>query len=204
MKSDYFAIATGKVSPYDDIIRIYSDTIGWDWRLLASLICQESRFDPHVKSWAGAYGLMQIMPQTGRNFGIDITASPGNNIYAGVKYINWLHSIFDPKIPDEQERIRFILASYNAGPGHILDAMKLAGKYGYNPVVWENNVKEWLQKKSDPKYYNDSIVKSGFFRGKESVAFVNEVLERYDHYRNIVPENNYAISSSEKTTGQGR
>lgn len=204
MKSDYFAIATGKVSPYDDIIKIYSDSIGWDWRLLASLICQESRFDPHVKSWAGAYGLMQIMPQTGKNFGIDITASPGNNIYAGVKYINWLHSIFDPKIPDEQERIRFILASYNAGPGHILDAMKLAGKYGYDPVVWENNVEEWLQKKSDPKYYNDSIVKSGFFRGKESVAFVNEVLERYDHYRNIVPENKYAFSSTEKTAGLGR
>lgn len=199
MKSDYFALATGKVSPYDDIIKIYSDTIGWDWRLLASLICQESRFDPHVKSWAGAYGLMQIMPQTGRNFGIDITSSPGNNIYAGVKYISWLHSIFDPRIPDEQERIRFILASYNAGPGHILDAMRLAGKYGYNPIVWKNNVEEWLQKKSDPKYYNDSIVKNGFFRGKESVAFVNEVLERYEHYRNLVPENKYALSVSERS-----
>ena len=194
IKSDYFAISTGKVSPYDDIIKIYSDTIGWDWRLLASLICQESRFDPDVKSWAGAYGLMQIMPQTGRNFGIDITASPRKNIYAGAKYINWLHSIFDPKVQDENERTRFILAAYNAGPGHILDAMKLAGKYGYNPEVWENNVEEWLQKKSDPKYYNDSIVKSGYFRGIESVAFVNEILERYEHYKNIIPENRTPLS----------
>jgi len=77
--------------------------------------------------------------------------------------------------------------------------MRLAGKYGYNPIVWKNNVEEWLQKKSDPKYYNDSIVKNGFFRGKESVAFVNEVLERYEHYRNLVPENKYALSVSERS-----
>ncbi len=187
--SDYYSLSTGKISPYDDIIKVYSDTIRWDWRLLASLICQESRFDPGVRSWAGAYGLMQVMPQTGKNFGIDITASPGNNIHAGVKYINWLHSIFDPKIPDENERTRFILAAYNAGPGHILDAMKLAGKNGYDPKVWKNNVEDWLLKKSNPRYYNDTIVKNGYFSGKESVAFVNEVIERYDHYRNIVPEN---------------
>ncbi len=203
-KSDYFALATGRVSPYDDLIKTYSDTIGWDWRLLASLICQESRFDPHVRSRAGAYGLMQIMPGTGKNFGIDITASPGNNIYAGVKYINWLHSIFDPKIPDVKERLRFILASYNAGPGHVLDAMALAAKFGYDPLVWKNNVEEWLQKKSEPKYYSDSVVRNGYFRGKESVAFVNAILERYDHYRNIVSENKYAISSSAGTSWPGR
>jgi len=77
---------------------------------------------------------------------IDITASPRKNIYAGAKYINWLHSIFDPKIQDEDERTKFILAAYNAGPGHILDAMKLAGKYGYNPEVWDNNVEECFKR----------------------------------------------------------
>ena len=80
---------------------------------------------------------MQIMPETGKNFGIDITSSPGNNIKAGAKYISWLHSIFDAKIPDEKERMRFILASYNAGPGHILDAMRLAEKNGRDPLIWE-------------------------------------------------------------------
>ena len=121
VKSDYYALNTGRVSKYDDMIKEYSDSIKWDWRLLASLICQESRFNPTVESWAGAYGLMQIMPITGRNFGIDITASPENNMKAGMLYINWLHKIFDPKIPDETERLNFILASYNAGPGHVLD-----------------------------------------------------------------------------------
>ena len=187
VKSDYYALNTGKVSKYDDMIREYSDSIKWDWRLLASLICQESRFNPNVKSWAGAYGLMQIMPITAKNFGIDITSSPENNMKAGILYINWLHTIFDPKIPDEDERLNFILAAYNAGPGHVLDAMKLAEKNGKDPHIWEGNVAVWLLKKSDPQYYNDAVVKSGKFLGIESVAFVSEIRDRFEHYKNIIP-----------------
>lgn len=188
VKSNYYTLSTGKISPWDELIKIYSDSIKWDWRLLASLICQESRFEPYVKSWTGAYGLMQVMPATGRNLGIDITSSPGNNIKAGARYIEWLQGIFETKIPDETERNRFILASYNAGPGHILDAMKLAEKNGRDPKIWNDNVADWLLKKSDPQYYNDTVVKNGYFRGKESIAFVDEILERYEHYKNIIPD----------------
>ncbi len=194
IKSDYYTLNSGKVSPYDDIIKEYSVEIKWDWRLLASLIYQESRFIPDVKSGMGAYGLMQVMPETGKHFGIDITTSPRNNIRAGVKFINFLHSVFDPKIPDENERMKFILAAYNAGPGHILDAMKLAAKNGKDPLKWDDNVAVWLQKKTEPRYYKDIDVKNGFFKGKESVAFVNEVLARYEHYRNLIPENDEPIS----------
>lgn len=178
----------GKISPYDDMIRQFSTSINWDWRLLASLICQESHFDPTVVSHSGAYGLMQVMPYTGKNFGVDITSSPENNMMAGIRYINWLHSIFDPKIPDEKERINFILASYNAGPGHVMDAMKLAEKNGMNPQKWEGNVEIWLLKKSEPQYYNDTVVKNGYFNGTESVHFVSQILDRYKHYKNIIPE----------------
>jgi membrane-bound lytic murein transglycosylase F len=129
---------------------------------------------------------MQVLPVTGERFGIDITSSPRNNIKAGVKYINWLHKVFDPKIADENERINFILASYNAGPGHVLDAMKLAEKNGMDPQKW-SDVEQWLLKKSDPVYYNDDVVRSGYFRGTESVAFVSEILDRYEHYKNILP-----------------
>jgi membrane-bound lytic murein transglycosylase F len=187
VKSDYYTLSTGKISPYDELIKIYSDSISWDWRLLASLICQESRFEPYVKSWAGAYGLMQLMPATGRKYGINIASSPGNNIKAGTRYIESLEKIFEPMIHDEKERYRFILASYNAGPGHILDAMKLAEKHGKDPTIWDGNVAELLLKKSDPQYYNDTVVKNGYCRGKESVNFVSEILERYEHYKNIIP-----------------
>jgi membrane-bound lytic murein transglycosylase F len=136
---------------------------------------------------AGAYGLMQIMPVTGRNFGIDITASPENNLRAGILYITWLNTIFDSKISDVNERLNFILAAYNAGPGHILDAMNLAEKNGMDPHKWDGNVALWLKKKSDPRYYNDSVVRNGYFRGTESVNFVSEVLNRFEHYKNIIP-----------------
>jgi membrane-bound lytic murein transglycosylase F len=188
VRSDFYALNTGKVSQYDDMIRQFSASINWDWRLLASLICQESHFDPTVESYAGAFGLMQVMPDTGKNFGIDITSSPENNMKAGIRYINWLHSIFDPKIPDDKERINFILAAYNAGPGHVLDAMKLAEKNGMNPQKWDGNVAIWLLKKSEPQYYNDTVVKNGYFRGTESVHFVSQILERFEHYKNIIPE----------------
>jgi membrane-bound lytic murein transglycosylase F len=188
VRSDYYSLSTGKVSRWDNLIKAASNEINWDWRLLASLIYQESRFDPDVESWAGAYGLMQIMPVTGKSFGIDVTSSPANNIKAGTKYINWLHSVFEPKIADENERMKFILAAYNAGPGHILDAMKLAEKNGMDPQKWDGSVAVWLLKKSDPQYYNDTIVKNGYFRGTESVNFVSEVLDRFEQYRNIIPE----------------
>ncbi len=187
VKSDYYTLNTGRVSPYDEMIKGFSDSINWDWRLLASLICQESRFDAEVVSWAGAVGLMQIMPVTGERFGIDITASPENNMKAGIRYINWLQSVFEPKIADSTERLNFILASYNAGPGHVLDAMKLAGKNGMDPTVWKGSVEVWLQKKSQPEYYNDTVVRNGYFRGRESVAFVAEILDRYEHYKNVIP-----------------
>jgi len=195
VKSDYYSLNTGKISRWDDLIKSASDDISWDWRLLASLIYQESRFKPDVVSWAGAYGLMQVMPLTAKNFGINVKASPSNNIKAGTMYINWLQSVYEPLIPDEKERMKFVLASYNAGPGHVLDAMKLAGKNGKDPQKWDDNVAIWLLKKADPLYYNDIVVKSGYFRGTESVNFVSQVLDRYGHYRNIIPdENSYRLT----------
>jgi len=98
--------------------------------------------------------------------------------------------LYESKIADEEERFKFILASYNAGPGHVLDAMKLAEKNGMDPQKWEGNVAVWLLKKSDPVYYNDKVVKNGYFRGTESVNYVTEVLERFDHYRNIISVEN--------------
>jgi membrane-bound lytic murein transglycosylase F len=176
-----------KLSPWDVEIKSFSDTLKWDWRLLASLIYQESHFDPTIKSWAGAYGLMQIMPTTGKNFGVDIMASPENNIKAGVLYIKYLQEFFNTRIPDENERLKFILAAYNAGAGNIVDAMKLAEKHGKNPVVWDDNVAYYLLKKMEPFYYNDPVVQNGYCRGDESVNFVASVLERYSEYRNIIP-----------------
>ena len=118
VKSDYFTISSGKISAYDQAIRRYSDQIDWDWRLVASMIYQESRFDPNARSWAGAYGLMQLMPTTARRFGVNHNSSPEQHIRAGIQYIKWLQDRFEDRVPDENERIKFILAAYNVGYGH--------------------------------------------------------------------------------------
>jgi membrane-bound lytic murein transglycosylase F len=186
VSSEYFSTLTGKVSPFDDIIRHYSDSIGWDWRLVAALIYQESRFNPTVTSPRGAYGLMQVMPETGQHFGLDVTRSVDNNINAGIHYLRMLNAIFSDKVPDPDERIKFILASYNAGHGHILDAIKLAEKNGLDPGIWDNNVALFLERKSDPVFYDDPVVKNGRLKQGVAVnAYVADILERFEHYKNI-------------------
>ena len=187
-QSDYFAVQGGSISQYDGIIKTYCEEINWDWRLLSSLIFQESRFQNNVTSWSGAFGLMQIMPATAKNFGIDTTASPSENIRAGIKYIKWLEGIFKEEFEDENERIKFILASYNVGPGHVIDAQNLARKFGKNPQVWDNSVDYYVLHKSNPKFYNDSVVKHGYCRGTEPYKFVKEIINRYEHYKNIIPD----------------
>ncbi|MEE4215951.1 MAG: transporter substrate-binding domain-containing protein [Bacteroidales bacterium] len=190
VQSDYFSLGSGNISRWDEYFKQYSDSIGWDWRLLASLVLQESRFDPDVESWAGAYGLMQLMPSTGEQFGIDIYSSPENNIRAGIKYIQWLQELFKDKVSDEDERLKFILASYNVGPGHVLDARQLARKHGRDPEVWDDNVAYYLLRKSDPEFYHDPVVEHGFCRGEEPYLYVIQVLNRYEHYKNFLKDEN--------------
>ena len=189
IESEFYAINSGRVSDYDEYIKKYSKEINWDWRLLASLIYQESRFKPNVKSWAGAYGLMQLMPTTARRFGVSRNSPPEKQIKAGVDFIKWLDKRFENRgITDDEEKIKFILASYNVGLGHILDARRLAEKNGKDPDKWEHNVDEYILKKSNPKYYKDPVVKYGYCRGSETYDYVTEILDRYEHYKNIIPE----------------
>jgi len=187
VESDYYAINSGKISPYDKYIREYSIIAGWDWRLLTSLIYQESRFRPDAVSWAGAFGIMQFMPATAGQYGISPESSPDEQILAGVKFISWLDNRYK-EIEDNNERIKFILAAYNIGPGHIDDARRLAGKNGADPDVWDNSVDSFLLAKSDPVFYNDPVVKHGYCRGTETFQYVSAVMERYSHYKNVVGE----------------
>jgi membrane-bound lytic murein transglycosylase F len=187
VKSDYFVLGNGRISPYDDMIRRCSDSLGWDWRLLASMIYQESHFDPKAVSWAGAMGLMQIMPSTVKRYHVKNPFDPDENIHTGVKFLRWINSIFDETVLNEEERIKFILASYNTGQGHIKDAMRLAEKYGDDPTLWQV-VREYLLKLSQEKYFLDPVVKYGYCRGDEPANYVDQILDRYEHYKNIVQE----------------
>ena len=167
------------------LLKKEADRIGWDWRLLASMVYQESRFNPEAKSWAGAFGVMQLMPFTAKRFGVDASSSAAAQIHAGVRFIHWLDMQLVQYVPDNHERVKFVLASYNIGLGHVLDAMKLAEKYGKDPAKWEDNVEFYLLKKSDPKYFTDPVVKNGYARGTETFRYVRDIMYRYNHYLNI-------------------
>lgn len=186
-ESEYFSLKGGKISAYDELIKKYSSRLDWDWRLLASMIYQESHFDTSAQSWAGACGLMQIIPATSVRYGIDSAcSSPIESINAGTKYLQSLDNYWKNNIQNKNERIKFVLASYNVGLGHIIDARNLCVKYNMNPGVWENNVAFYLLKKSQPKYFNDEAVKYGYCRGQEPVNYVREILDRFEHYKNVI------------------
>jgi membrane-bound lytic murein transglycosylase F len=185
-ESEYISLNGGKISIYDAYIKKYSKAIDWDWRLLASLIFQESRFNIEMESWAGAYGLMQLMPNTAKRFGADYNSPPDVNIKAGVKFIKWLDNQLKNKVLDEDERKYFILASYNVGLGHVLDARRLAEANGKDPNVWTDNVDYFLLNKSNPKYYDSELVKYGYCRGIETYNYVKEVMARYEMYKKVI------------------
>ena len=176
----------GRVSVYDQYFKQYADMIGWDWRLLASLAYQESRFDPEAVSWAGAFGVMQLMPGTAEEFNVDNDSPVAEHIRAGANYLRWLDKLLSEHIMDDQERLKFVLASYNVGIGHVLDARRLAEKYGKDPNVWKDNVDYYVLNKSKPEYYKDPVVRFGYARGSEPFNYVNEILERYAHYLNAL------------------
>lgn len=183
----YHSVRSGRISVWDDILKQKTDELGWDWRLVASLVYQESRFQSDATSWMGAQGLMQLMPGTAQIYGVDSLSPPVENIIAGIKYLKMLDDRFKDIVQDPNERIKFVLASYNAGIAHVFDARRLAEKYGRDPNVWDDNVDFFLLNKSNPKYYNDEVVFYGYCRGEESFNYVNDILQRFEHYRNVIP-----------------
>lgn len=176
-------IPKGAVSPYDAYFKKYAPEIGWDWRLLAAIAFHESRFDSSVVSRMGASGLMQLMPRTAASFGLNRAdiLNPEKNIEAGVQYIKSLNLMYR-RVQDPKERVKFILASYNSGPAHIIDAMALAEKYGKNKYIWFEHVEPFLAKKNDPKYYQDEVVKYGYFRPNHTIQYVRNTLDTFRKY----------------------
>jgi membrane-bound lytic murein transglycosylase F len=104
---------------------------------------------------------------------------------AGTKYLKWLESYWN-EIVKPEERLKFVLASYNCGYNHIEDARRLTEKYNEDPNSWNGNVANYVLKLSDEEYYNDQVVNFGYCRGEEPVAYVDEILDRYQHYLKLI------------------
>jgi membrane-bound lytic murein transglycosylase F len=181
--SDYSSLTGDKLSPYDEQIKSGAKLLNWDWRLVASIVYQESNFNPTVRSWAGAIGLMQLMPETGAFLHAGDLTNPTQNIEAGTKLLKFLDDYWMKTVSDNEERLKFILASYNVGLSHVIDAQKLTVKNGRNPGLWNENVEYFLLQKSNPKYYRDAVVAAGYCRCDGPVRYVREVLDRFEEYK---------------------
>lgn len=196
-KSDYYSLSSNELSPYDDEIKKYAKDLGWDWRLLAAQIFKESKFDENATSWAGAIGLMQLLPVTASEYGVNDLTDPEENIFAGTRHILWLQDYWSEKVKDSVERRKFILASYNVGHGHVMDAVRLTEKYGKNPNLWDENVEEFLLQKSNSKYFNDEVVEFGYCRGIEPVTYVKTIYSIFENYKALIPSDSVIQNSDQ-------
>lgn len=185
-KKQYLASQV-KLSLFDDLIKREATILGWDWRLLASLIYVESQFHEKKKSWRGAFGIMQLMPVTARHYGIDKTATTEEQIVVGRKLLQFLEKELKQNMQDTTDVKKFQLASYNSGLGHMKDVRRLVQKHAANPDKW-SEVSDFMVQMTEPEYYKDEVVKHGYFRGKESVNYVNKIYEVYESYVLLVPK----------------
>ena len=186
LQSDYFSVSGTKLSPYDDAIREQSRKVWWDWRLVASLIYEESNFRPGQISSRSASGLMQLMPETAAKFGIDSMATPARQIAGGVKYLQYLDKQLPDEISSPVERIYFVLASYNVGIGRVMVAREKAEKFGKDKNRWNGHVDYYLlrRSKTDPVAKSDT---TDSFAGDYKIeGFVDDIVTRYYHYRNLI------------------
>ncbi len=174
---------TGILSPYDDTVRKYAKKYHFDWRILVSQMHQESRFNPKAKSLAGAQGLFQVMPKTAKELGINDMHDPRQGIKAGVAYMNWVRRRMHINDVNKNELIWFTLAAYNAGAGHVRDAMILAQKKNWDPDIWFNNVERAMLLLSNPKYA--AHARYGYVDGQEPVRYVRAIKLRYETYLHI-------------------
>lgn len=170
------------IVPYENLFRQYAPQIGWPWQLLAALSYQESRWNPNAQSASGAKGLMQLMPRTGERFSLNDSTFclPEDNIRAGIEYIKHLQHTFS-FITDSAENQHFVLASYNAGPAHIMDARRLAKHHGYSPYHWFNHTEHWLEQLQYPETIADTtLVHYGIFNPQETISHVKNTMHTYN------------------------
>jgi membrane-bound lytic murein transglycosylase F len=183
--SEFYSLKNNQISEFDEIIKKHAQSIGVDWRLIAAQIYQESKFDRYATSWADAKGLMQMMPATLEAMNVKDPNNPDESIRAGVKYLDINIREFQ-EVTDSLERLKLGLAAYNCGSGHVQDARRLAEHRGLDPNIWKNNVEAMLLDLRLPKYYNQDFIKYGYVRGTEPVNYVNDILERFEHYKAFI------------------
>lgn len=182
VRAPFISREKGIISTYDNLFHEAARSTGWDWRLIAAQCYQESGFDPNAVSWAGACGLMQIMPGTAAQFNLPKERAfiPTDNVQAAARIIRHLQQQFSG-IANAEERVKFVLAAYNGGLGHVRDAQALARKNGQSDQKWEH-VGYYVRNLSNARYYRDPVVRHGYMIGSETYNYVESIMQRWQQY----------------------
>lgn len=167
------------ISPFDAAFKKHGGGSPWRWQLLTAMAWKESRFDSTAVSNMGAQGIMQFMPSTATRYGLDSAVSVGDHIDAAKRYMTRLDTLWMRAVPDREQRLRFVLASYNAGVGHIIDAQRLAERLGLDPKRWEHNVERAVLLLAKPRYYMRPEIKNGFCKGSQVFHYVRDIVALY-------------------------
>jgi membrane-bound lytic murein transglycosylase F len=170
------------ISPYDSLIKYYSDSAGLDWRLVSAVIYHESGFDNDVRSRRGAAGLMQMMPETAEWLGAEDITDPIEAVRVGTLYLKQLHRNYRGHTDDPEERLKFTLAAYNAGVGRIRDCINYAKLRGVDSSSWDNIV-ALIPEMSDDAILEMDTIKFGKFKGVETIVYVDNVMSKYEQYK---------------------
>ncbi|MBR4524016.1 MAG: lytic transglycosylase domain-containing protein [Bacteroidales bacterium] len=176
-----------QISPYDSLIRVHADSLGWDWHLLAAVIYQESRFHIEARSKRGATGLMQMMPKTAARYGVTDPLDPEMNIAAGAQSLGTLIKRYYNVGDNMTERYKYALAAYNAGIGRIDDCINLARYLDVDPGYWDNIVNRVLPLMSSESIMETGAVKLGPFKGVETAYYVDHAIALYERLCRICP-----------------
>jgi membrane-bound lytic murein transglycosylase F len=179
-------VLKGEISPFDKLFKASAAKHGVDWRLVASIAFQETKFHPNARGFGGAYSIMQFMPGTGPQYGVFPSSTVEKQIDGGTKKISQDFKSWR-EIPDTNQRIKFTVATYNCGRSHVEDAQRLAKKVGLNPLVWDENVEYMLFNLSRGKYYRDGVVKSGAVRGSRTTRYVRSIFARFENWKKVIP-----------------
>lgn len=173
------------LSPYDEILHEYADSIGWDWRILAAIAFQESKFRIDAKSPRGAVGLMQMMPRSAESLSEHDLVNPRKNIEVAAKMLAILSDRYKRIAPNQSERQKIVLAAYNAGAGRINDVMNYASYRGVSRSCWDSLVTIIPEMRDSAAMEALDTVKLGAFRGRETIAYVNKVMSLYEAFKKI-------------------
>ena len=172
------ALAEEEFQRFKDAVKFfqkYSKQYDFDWLMIAAQAYQESGIDQSKRSPAGAIGVMQLLPSTAADPNVNIRKIDvmEHNIHAGVKYLRFLYDrYFENESMDTLNKMLFAFASYNAGPGRVIELRQKAGESGFDPDIWFRNVEIIAARQI----------------GAETVQYVGNIYKYYIAYRLIVME----------------